>query len=238
MNRFGERQRKRVLGAGMTRAMLIVASAVALGACNTSGALRGVGAQPEQQPVSEIALEPTTIEPAPSALAAIEQNAPIEDAAADGQPNALAPVDATSGQTAKVSDPRLYQGVELNIANENSTTPLALVQEEIPPAPEMATDRNEAIQQIRAKSRDASDIPTNIFAVRGSAVPKLTAEQQKQKTAEMKAAAERNATLLSEDEAKRRAADVKDMSKLANRHYREALQRIEAPERAAEIEEE
>lgn len=208
LHRKGGIARSNVVG----RTALLVVCAISLGACTTSGAMRGVGAQQKSDPTTEIALEPTTIEPSPSALAAIEQTAP----------SGLAP-----GETATISDPKLNEGVALNISDEGQTTPLALVQEEIPPAPEMATDRNEAILQIRQKGTNVSKIPTNVFTQRRSTVPKLTAAQQSEKTAEMQAAVQRNEGLLSADEAKRRSSAVKSMSQRANSHYRDALNKIE-----------
>jgi len=138
-----------------------------------------------------------TVRPAPSA-------APVETAA----------------------EAKLKEGTPLNISGPAGGTarkPPAPV----PPAPTMAGSRQGAISEIRAKAAATGDTPPNVFDIPQPNATRMTAEDQEKARAELEAAAARNASILSTDDAKAKAAAAASLKKRATSHYQDALNDIE-----------
>lgn len=121
----------------------------------------------------------------------------------------------------------LQEGTTMNVAVGAKAPELALVAEEIPPAPEMAKTRAEAIEQIREKAANTGKNKPNIFDVKQSAIPRMTIEEKAEVAAEMKALAARNATILNGNDAAAKAAEAKKLKLKAKTHYEQALEKIE-----------
>jgi hypothetical protein len=137
------------------------------------------------------------------------------------------PVSAAKTEKTENDLSALQEGTTMNVAVGAKAPELALVAEEIPPAPEMAKTRAEAIEQIREKAANTGKNKPNIFDVKQSSVPRKTTEEQAEVAAEMEALAARNATILSADDAAAKAAEAKKLKLKAKTHYEQALENIE-----------
>lgn len=125
-------------------------------------------------------------------------------------------------------DSALMEGAVMNnVATEPETEITAYVQDEIPPAPEMATDRDAAIEQIRTKAAAAPDVKPNVFDRGRSSVQRLTPSEQERLKAELAAIATRNKRAIRSDEAERKAAEIIRLREQAQSHYQDTLDRIE-----------
>jgi hypothetical protein len=91
----------------------------------------------------------------------------------------------------------------------------------------MASSRDGAISEIRAKAAATGNAPPNVFDIPQSNVGRMSAEEQAQARAELEAAAARNASILSTDDAEAKAAAAANLKKRATTHYQDALNEIE-----------
>jgi hypothetical protein len=143
------------------------------------------------------------------------------------EPEAPEPVSAAETEKTAKEDTALQKGTAVNVAASAKAPELALVEEEIPPQPDMAKTRAEAIEQIREKATNTGKNKPNIFEVKQSSVPRLTTEEQAEVSAELEALAERNASILGGDDAAAKAAEAKKLKLKAQTHYDQALEKIE-----------
>ena len=125
------------------------------------------------------------------------------------------------------SEAALQEGTPMNIATEPSTR-VSFVQDDVPPAPEMAVDRAEALAQIRAKA-DAldSEEKTNVFERDESSVARMSTEQKSRLKAEMAELARRNQDAIPAEEAERKTNEIRSLQREAQTHYRNKLNTIE-----------
>ena len=114
-----------------------------------------------------------------------QANAPVQ-VARDVAPESPAAL----GRTQKVASDA---GLSLNVAG--AAQPQTLAATNVPPQPEMGTNRAEAVSGIRAKAENSPDTPPNVFDVKRPPVNQMTAAEQAQFKAEMEAAGAANGTV-------------------------------------------
>lgn len=201
----------------LLRAMLPCAGLVALlgtSACTTGGdPFRAVGA--DSTPQAEVAL-PVAVDPQVTATTAVV-DAP--DPAADASQT----VSAKSQKEAA----KLQEGTSMNLVDSPKPSEGPASPEDIPPAPEMAKTREEAIQQIRAKAATTGNNKPHIFEERKAATQRMSKEEQARIAAQMKAMAAKNAQTLDENEVVSKSKDSKLLKLRAKTHYEQAVKKIE-----------
>lgn len=204
---FGYRLKVMAPCAGL--AVLLVASACTTG----SRPFRAVGA--DSTPQTEVEL-PVAVDA--QTTAATESVVAQEAAIAENQTQIIKPDKQAE---------KLQSGVSMNFASDGAPPDGPAAPEDIPPAPEMAKTREEAIQQIREKAAATGKNKPHIFEERKAATQRMSKEEQARIAAEMEATAARNANILSENEAEARSKDSKLLQLRAKSHYDKAVKNIE-----------
>lgn len=121
----------------------------------------------------------------------------------------------------------LQEGVTMNVATVPSSEVTAYAPDEIPPPPEMATTREEAIDQIRRKAQSLPDEKPHVFDRSRSSVARLTPMEQERLRAEMQETAARNQVATGRTTAESKAAEIRRLRRKARTHYDETLKEIE-----------
>lgn len=118
----------------------------------------------------------------------------------------------------------LQAGTPLHVAPQQSAYAPA---SQVPPAPDMALTREEAIEQIRAKSPDGDGPSPGTFRDARAATRQMSRSEQDRLTEQMRAAAARNAETLTASEADSKASRVRNLRYRAQSHYESAVKQIE-----------
>jgi hypothetical protein len=179
----------------------------AISACNATSALRGVGADATTEPANlqQVQIEPVTEDEASNSRETASEQAsrPLQTAAP------------------------AQSGTAMNMVPAPPVTRDAFIAEDVPPPPDMAPTRDEAIRQIREKASETQGEMPNIFAVRQTRISRMTAEQQMQNAAELANAAEKNAQTMGNTQNSAGGQSVRNLEHKATTHYEEALKKIE-----------
>jgi hypothetical protein len=133
---------------------------------------------------------------------------------------------ASVPEGAGAMDPSLMEGAVMNVATEGSTE-TAFIPDPVPDAPDMASDRDAAVAQIRAKAASLEDQKPNVFERGTSSVRPLTSAEQEQLKAELASTANRNRNAISAGEAERRAEEIRRLRERARSHYDNTIELIE-----------
>lgn len=139
---------------------------------------------------------------------------------------ATAPVERTVLQTA-AREEKLQEGTSLNMTVEQAGKDVPAAPSIVPPTPQMAQSRPEAVQQIRAKASATGTNPPNVFDIPQASPNRLTADGQALTRAELQAAASQNAAILNPKEAEAKAAAARKLKLRAQTHYGAAVKAIE-----------
>jgi hypothetical protein len=133
---------------------------------------------------------------------------------------------ASVPEGAGTMDPSLMEGSVMNVATAGSTE-TAFIPDPVPDAPDMASDRDAAVAQIRAKAASMEDEKPNVFDRGTSSVRPLTSAEQEQLKAELATIAARNRNAISAGEAERRAEEIRRLRQRAQSHYDDTIELIE-----------
>lgn len=119
---------------------------------------------------------------------------------------------------------QLQSGTPLNVApQESAYAPPS----QVPPPPQMATTREEAVEQIRAKATEPSELPPGVFAETRAATRQINRAELDRLSAQMREAASRNDETLTAADAEKRAARARNLRYRAGSHYEDAVKQIE-----------
>jgi hypothetical protein len=141
-----------------------------------------------------------------------------------------APASSSASVAANAAEPAqspLLSGTAMNMVPAPQAKADAYAPEEIPPPPEMALTREEAVRQIREKASQPTGKKPNVFATRDSKIPRMTAEEQENNALEMEAAAQRNAGKLGATGNPQSVSSTRSLELKAKSHYEDALENIE-----------
>lgn len=147
-----------------------------------------------------------------------------------GTPDRLQSTSAPVQQTVAKGVAReetLRDGTPLNLTGAPAVPDVEPVAIEIPPSPQMASNRQQAVGEIRAKAAATGKNPPNLFAPLPDSTSRMSLAQQEQSRIELQAAAAANAAMLSPGEAEAKAAAARKLKRRAQSHYGEAVKAIE-----------
>lgn len=201
----------------MRRAIVPCAGLLALllaSACTTGGSpFRAVGA--DSPPQSEVAMP----------VAVDTQMTATTPASETGEPMVLGdqPASAISAPEAA----KLQEGTSMNLVPSTEASDGPADPADIPPAPEMAKTREEAIQQIRAKAAATGNNKPHIFEERKAATQRMSKKEQARISEEMEKIAAKNAQTLDANAADAKGKDSKLLQWRAKNHYNQAVEKIE-----------
>ncbi len=183
-------------------------------ACTTgSDPFRAVGA--DSPPQSEVAMP----------VAVDTQTTATTPATETDEPLVLG--DQPAATTSNPEAAKLQEGTSMNLATSAEASDEPADPADIPPAPEMAKTREEAIQQIRAKAAATGNNKPHIFEERKAATQRMSKQEQARIAAEMEKIAARNAQTLDENAADAKGNDSKLLQWRAKNHYNQAVEKIE-----------
>jgi hypothetical protein len=134
---------------------------------------------------------------------------------------------ASVPEGAGAMDPSLMEGTVMNVATERSTEMTAFIPDPVPAAPDMTTDRDAAVGQIRAKAQMLDDEKPNVFDRAASSVQPLTKAEQEQLKTELASTAARNRKAIAAGEAERQAEEIRRLRQRAQSHYDDTIDQIE-----------
>ncbi len=139
---------------------------------------------------------------------------------------ATAPAERAVLQTVARED-KLNEGTPLNVTVDAATSSQPLTPSIVPPAPQMASSKPQAVEQIRAKASATGNVKPNVFDIPKSSPNRLTATRQAESRSELEAAAAKNAAIMDSGEAQAKAGAAKKLKRQAQTHYDAALKEIE-----------
>ena len=139
-----------------------------------------------------------------------------------------APLNQNDAVVRAAREEQLQRGTALNVASPTTgSEPLPLVPAEIPPEPQMAATRDEAVGQIRQKAEDETDEKPHVFDITRSRVPQFDRGRRARETEQLRKAAKANQSAVTLEEANTNAQSSKSLQYRARTHYDQAVKNIE-----------